>query len=142
MDGETNAVPKFRQYLLQQTSSMDQMRLYVCIADPASRQILRVKYIGPMMSFSLPEAQLDRESHLHLLYQSGAKAFLYCVVNPNGNITLRQTYLHTSTRPTLRKDEEFGIRIVGGIRRHGEGDIPSESSDTLLSTNAAPFFPK
>ena len=142
MDGETNAVPKFRQYILQQTSSMDQLRLYACVAETPSKQMLRVTYVGPMMSFSLPEAQLDKDSNLHLLYQSGAKAFIYTTINPNGNITLRHTYLYTATRPALRKDEEFGIRVIGGIRRHGAGDVPSENSDILLSTNAIPVNPK
>ena len=142
MDGETNTVPKFREYLLQQTTNMKQLRLYVCVTEPPPGQTLRVTYIGPMMSFSAPEAQLDKESNLHLLYQTGAKAFLYSIVNTDGNLTLRQTYLYTSTRPALRKDDEYGIRVIGGIRRHGAGDIPAEDSDMLLTTNAAPVYPK
>jgi hypothetical protein len=94
------------------------------------------------MSFSAPEAQLDKESNLHLLYQAGAKLFLYAVINPNGNMTLRQNYMYTASRPTLHKDDEFGIRVIGGIRKHSPTDIPTENSDMLLSTNSAPFFPK
>ena len=80
--------------------------------------------IGPLISFSSPEHQIDKSSNLHVLYQTGARIFNYSVVNVDGRLLVRQTYEYTDTRPGLRVDRDGRIFIGGGARRINSEDLP------------------
>jgi hypothetical protein len=96
--------------------------LYVQVTG-ASGKIYRVFPIGPMLSFGQPEAQVDKLSNLHVLYQDGPHSFNYTAVDPDGNIFVHQTYDYTS-RPRLRADSEGKLKVVGGTRRVDASDVP------------------
>jgi hypothetical protein len=121
--------PAVRQYALQQAINLKQMKLYVRVSDQSGSRVFRVFPIGPLISFSKPECQIDRTSNLHVLYQTGAKSFNYSVVNPNGVLLVRQTYEYTDTRPILKVDEMGRIYVSGGARRVASDDLPA-SVDT------------
>lgn len=121
-----SGAPEVRRYVLQQAPAQNRLVLYVRITDAGERRVFKVVPIGTLVSFSRPEVQLDRQSRLHLLFQTGARAFLYTLVDPSGLILLRQTYDYTQTRPMLKGDEQGEISVVGGARRLTAGDIPSE----------------
>src|SRR5436190_7521789 len=127
----SNRPPEVRKYALQQAIHLKQMKLYVRVTDQAESRVIGVFPIGPLISFSSPEHQIDKESNLHVLYQTGAKTFNYSVVNPNGRLLVRQTYEYTDTRPGLRVDREGRIFIGGGARRVSSDDLPTpEDSST------------
>ena len=127
------AAPEARKYALQQANYVKRLMLYVRLTDLAERKVFKVFPAGPLVSFSKPEAQIDRASNLHLLFQSGARSFLYEVINPDGEILLRQTHDYTTTRPVLRTTEEGKTLVAGGVRRATATDIPTPSRAT--STN-------
>ena len=77
-----------------------------------------------MIGFGQPEPQLDRQSRLHLLYQNAAKTFAYLLVNPDGEIMVRQTYEYSESRPRLRLDEGGLIVVTGGARKFTREDLP------------------
>lgn len=135
--GETNAVAQSRKYTLQQANYLKSMRLYLRVSDAADAQVYRVFPIGPMVSFSRPEVQIDRQSRLHILYQTGAKAFLYAVVGPEGDLRVRQTHEIAANRPKLALDSGGEIRVSGGVRRVTLGDLPGVAPDAT-PTNAPP----
>lgn len=121
--GATNPVPEMRRYVLQQANYLrKQLMLYLEITDRAGK-VHRVFPLGPMLSFGQPEAQVDKISNLHVLYQNGAHSFSYTVFDPDGDVLLRQTYDYT-TRPRLRRDEEGLLRVEGGARRVTANDVP------------------
>jgi len=120
----SNRPPEVRKYALQQAIHLKRMKLYVRVTDQAGSRVFRVFPIGPLISFSSPEHQIDKSSNLHVLYQTGAKSFNYSVINPDGNLLIRQTYEYTDTRPTLRIDREGRIYMGGGNRRNTSDDIP------------------
>jgi len=73
------------QYTLEQANYLKaQLRLYVQVSDAAEAQVYKVTALGPLVSFSHPEAQVDRQSRLNVLWQTGAQAFSYAIVNPDG----------------------------------------------------------
>jgi hypothetical protein len=82
----TNRPPEIRKYTLVKANYLlSQLRLYVQVSDPTDAQVYKVSAIGPLVSFSQPEAQVDQFSKLHVLYQSGASIFNYTVIDPTGN---------------------------------------------------------
>jgi hypothetical protein len=113
----TNAPPRVRKYALVEANYLrDQLRLYVQVSD-AGGGSLKVRAIGPMISFGQPEAQLDPASNLHVLYQNGASTFTYAVVDPDGDIIQQDVYDYVTTRPRLRQDDNGNISVYGGVRR-------------------------
>jgi hypothetical protein len=88
--------------------------------------------LGSLVSFSRPEAQIDKESNLHVLFQTGARSFNYSMVSPDGILRVRQTHDYTGTRPAL-KINDGRIRVSGGMRRSTSTDLPPPLA--ALSTN-------
>jgi hypothetical protein len=124
--GVTNQLPVVRKYILEEANYLrKQLRMYVLVSDQTGARVLKVSAIGPMVSFSRPEAQLDRASSLHVLYQSGAQSFIYSVVNPDGNIVQQEIYDYLGTRPRLAVDDAGNIVVQGGVRRVKPGEVPA-----------------
>ena len=125
--------PRVRKYTLMEANYLkDQLRLYVQVSDESSGNILRVKGIGPMISFSQPEAQLDRSSRLHVICQSGASAFTHSVISTDGKIVQQEVYDYVNTHPRLSQDSDGDIIVRGGARRVEPGEVPQiESPDQL-----------
>lgn len=123
--GDTNSAPEVRKYILQEANYLKKdLRLYLRLTDATETRIFRVLAIGPMVSFGKPEPQLDRYSNLHILYQRGRTTCSYTVVNPDGEILVRQTYEVAGSRPRLKLDDQGRIIVTGGVRRHATDDFP------------------
>ncbi len=103
-------LPEVRKYILQQATFRKDLTLYVRITDQEERQTYRVFATGRLVSFNHPQAQVDRESKLHLLFQTGARTFIYNVVAPAGDLLLGQIYDYTGG-PSMR------------LKVHGDGTI-------------------
>ena len=124
--GATNRSPEVRRYTLQQANNpRKQLRLYLRLTDEPEAKLLKVFPIGPMVGFSRPEPQVDQFSHLHLLYQDGARTFNYTVINPDGDIIVRQTYDYVGSRPRLQTDRDGKFTVTGGARRLTNSDLPA-----------------
>ena len=130
--------PEVRKYILQQANYLKRLMLYVRLSNATDTQAFRVLPIGPMVSFSRPEALLDKRSNLHVLSQSGAWSFIYVVISPHGTVLLRQRHEYTDTRPVLRSTEDGQVLVHGGIRRITMADIPPPAAETATNNVTAP----
>ena len=129
----TGEPPETRKYSLVQTSYKERLRLYVRVTDEPENVVYNVLQLGPAVSFSKPEHQLDRLSNLHLLFQEGAQTFNYSVVKPNGQLLVKQTYAYLrGSRPVLRGDKEGFIEVAAGQRVISKNDLPPP---VTVSTN-------
>lgn len=129
-----NQPPETRRYsLLQVTSLHSEIRVYVRVSDSAEARLMRVFPLGSMVSFGRPETQVDSRSQLHVLQQNDARAALYSVVGPEGELVKRQFYDFGETRPRLQADREGNITVVGGTRRVTPDDLPGEKPATKPS---------
>jgi len=116
--------PEVRKYILQQAQYQKRLMLYLRVTDPGERFSYRCVPVGPLVSFSRPEAQVDRASNLHLLFQNGARSFRYAVYNPSAELQVRQYHEYTQSRPALRMNDAGGIFVNGGARRILAEDVP------------------
>jgi hypothetical protein len=121
--GVTNQAPEIRKYTLQQANYLRKQLVLYCRLTDRSGKLNTVFPIGPMLSFGHPTPQVDRLSNLHVLYQNGPRSFNYTVINPDGEVTLRQTY-DMPPRPRLQADEDGNISVAGGRRRVKPDDVP------------------
>lgn len=121
-----NQPPHVRQYTLVEANYLkSQLRLYVQLSDQRDGNILGAHALGPMISFSQPEAQLDRASNLHVLWQSGASAFIHSVISPDGKVVQHEIFDYVKTRPRLSEDSDGNIFVQGGVRRVETDTIPA-----------------
>lgn len=121
----TNAAPEVRKYTLEKANYLkEQLRLYVQVSDGAVQRVYKVSALGPMVSFSRPEAQVDRMSRLNVLWQTGAAGFSYAIVNPNGSVEELDTYDNYYSRPRLTVDQNGGVVVVGGTKRPKAYELP------------------
>lgn len=108
--------PEVRKYILQQANYLrTQLRLYARITDVAEENTFKVVAVGPMISLSPPQAMLDSESRLHVLFQSGPRTSTYCVVTPEGEVQRRDSVEYGASRPRLTAAEDGSIGIRGGV---------------------------
>ncbi len=134
--------PETRKYILQQATYLKSMSLYLRVTDRAETRIFRVLRVGPVVSFSRPQTLLDKENNLHLLYEETARKFSYSVVNPDGELTTRETYDYVNAGPPrLQLDEAGKIVVAGGTRHKDASDMPQPAKTVTLSNDAAPIKP-
>ena len=135
--GVSNRPPEVRKYTLEEANYLhSQLRLYVRVTDEVGAIVFKVRAIGPMVSFSQPEEQLDRFSNLHVLYQSGASSFLYTIINPKGDLVRQEVYDYFDSRPRLRVGNDGSITVSGGVRRVKSQDIPPVRTPDQLGVPA------
>lgn len=128
---KAGTAPEVRRYILQQANYIKgQLRLYLRVTDAYGRA-LRVYNIGPMLSFSRPEPQVDKLSHLHVLYQKGPGSYSYTVFDLDGKILTHQTYEYLATRPRLKLDDDGNVTVTGGSRKVAANDIPPPTPEEL-----------
>lgn len=120
-----SGAPDTRRYILQQANYQNRLMLYLRLADLEDNKVFRVAPLGPLVSFSRPEAQVDRNSELNVLFQTGARSFAFYVIRPDGGVAIRQAYDYAGSRPVLRQTEEGRIFVGGGARRVTPNDIPA-----------------
>ncbi len=128
--GSTNTAPEVRKYTLQQANYIrGQLRLYLRVID-LNGKVVRVTPIGPVLSFSRPEAHVDPFSNLHVLYQDNPRLFSYTAYNPDGELLLRQTYEFDRSRPRLQLNNDNKVVVLGGTRRVTSHDFPTAPQET------------
>jgi hypothetical protein len=130
--GVTNVAPEIRNYSLIKVAYLDALKLYFRLTDAYGRT-LTVFPLSGMLSFSEPEAQLDRFNNFHVLTQTGARAFTYFVLTPDGHLVVRQTHDYGMRRPVLRTTDDGRIFVAGGQRRITEYDVPPPAAESARS---------
>ena len=122
----TNSAPEPRRYALLKANYLrEQLRLYMQVTSRDGARVFKVATLGPLVSFSLPEAKVDRVSRLHVLWQTGAQSFSYLSVSPEGLVGPRDTYDNFNSRPHLAVNENGDVVVLGGVRRAKPGDLPA-----------------
>ena len=76
-------------------------------------------------------------SRLHVLWQTGAQAFTYCVVNADGGLAQREIYDYFTTRPRLDINAGGDIIVTGGTKRLHAADYPAVKSPAELPPTSA-----
>jgi hypothetical protein len=136
--GVSNAPPELRKYTLVEANYLrSELRLYIRVTDAADVQVFKVAPLGQLVSFSHPEAQVDRTSRLHVLWQTGAQAFTYCLVNSDGVLVQQEVYDYFTTRPRLDVNADGNVIVAGGTKRLHPADYPAVKSPAELPPPSA-----
>lgn len=148
-DGNTSNPVEIRRYALQAATRMKERRLYARVTDDTESRIFKVVLLDRLLSFATPEQQIDAQSRLHVLFQTGGSVYTYCVINTDGELAIRQQHkIAPGTRPKLNKEDNGDITVRGGFRVPTSTDVPpyeepapaapKPPAETVESTNTAP----
>ena len=139
----TNGAPDVRKYTLEQANYLkNQLRLYVQVSDAAESVVYRVSGLGPMVSFSHPDSQVNRSGRLCTLWQTGSQTFSYAVVNPDGTVASTDYYDSFFSRPRLTITNDGDVAVVGGTRRPRPMELPIVKAPNELPALTRPVMPK
>ena len=134
----TNQPPEPRKYTLIKANYLrQQLRLYLQVGSSDGAQVYKVKALGPLVSFNLPEEEVDRFSQLHVLWQTGAQSFTYAVIGPDGSEVSRDIYDNFNSRPRLSVTSTGDVVVLGGVRRPRPGELPAVNSPATPATPPA-----
>lgn len=122
-----------RKFLLQQTTNLKDVRLYVRVTDEAETATVKVLLLGNTVSFSRPACAVDRKSQLHVLHQINADTYRYHLIGPDGALVFRHSYEFTERRPQLRVNEGGDVAVIGGARKRSANDLPQEPKTDVPS---------
>ncbi len=117
--------PEFRTYILQQALYLTEPQLYLRITDESGKNVYSVERLAPFIQVSRPEAQVDTLSRLHVFTQISMRDFVHIVIDPDGKIQQRDTYVIEGYRPTLKVSPSGGVYVAGGTRQLRRTDIPT-----------------
>ena len=123
--------PEVRRYTLQKARINGKLFLYMRVSDNNSPnfKVYNVMAVGTMIQMSRPDFdfEIDASGMVHVFFQSYAHNYLYCVINPAGELVGRRTYVvdNTKGRPRMLKTVRGGFEISGGQRIVSTWDFPA-----------------
>ena len=112
-----------RKYRIIQSRNLDVSLLFIKVTDTYDTTVYGINALGKLIYQSASEQMTDKNNRLHILHQSGSKAFTYTMVGYDGKILLRMIYEYSATRPRLRLSESGDVVVAGGIRVKKPYDI-------------------
>ena len=131
--GQDTGMPEMRRYSLVQTLHSKSIKLYLRLTDVRQTRIFAVYPLGAMASFGSPEPQLDKFNNLHVLFQTGPRVFVHCLINPDGVLIARESYDLVSTRPVLHPESDGRVTVLGGTRHPMASDLPPPADASSIS---------
>jgi hypothetical protein len=104
---------EYRTYALVTRHDGNDELLFVSVREEPARTMYSLVPLGTMLLTSVLQAKLDKQSHLHVLYQNGPRSFGYIQIDPQAKVMERAAYSDFVSHPELT-DNDGVITIVGG----------------------------
>jgi len=91
--------------------------LHVCVRDEPKGLVYGLIALGKLLPLVPPEARIDREGNLHVLYQGAPHSFGYVRVDPLAKVIDRMVYSDVASMPRLTVDGGT-VAVRGGTQTH------------------------
>lgn len=90
-------------------------QLYIRIIDENGNVFCTHQLGRLVLTYGLPDVELDADNNTHVLQNVAPKRFLYSVIGSSGEVRKREFYESAKTKPQLRRISQGGVEVVGGI---------------------------
>jgi hypothetical protein len=123
--------PEVRRYTLQKARINGKLFMYAKVSDNNNPnfKVYNVMALGTMIQMPRPDIgfEIDGSGVVHVFFQCHARNFIYCTIDPGGELLGRQMYAGDNVRgrPLMRKTIRGGIEISGGQRVVSVWDFPA-----------------
>jgi len=104
---------EYRTYALLAHRTERDERLYISVRDDPAQIVYGVVPLGMFLPIFQPYAQIDRDAHLHVIFQNGPRSFAYIEADPRAKIIQRAAFSDYMSRPRLLDDKGV-ITVTGG----------------------------
>ncbi len=105
----------YRQFSLISFQEIDHMNLYVRIRDVKSQRVIATYSLGRLVPHRDPAPVIDNENRLHVLFLTGPKTSLYCIVDSDGDLVKSAIYEDVpGALPRLMLSSLKRVRVDGG----------------------------
>ena len=88
-------------------------KMYLCVQDELHQLIYGMLPLGNYLPLVEPEMRTDRDGDVHVLFQSGPRAFVYAHVTAAGKALQRTVYSDMMSRPQLVAQNRI-VSVRGG----------------------------
>jgi hypothetical protein len=120
-----------RTYSLLSNRFPDHTSLYVRVADKDSGIVYATYSLGRTIAFDEPQAEIDRDSQLHVLHCAAPRMWAYSRVNLNGELVSHTSFTETKTRPRLVHTTDGNVAVRGGMMETQSAQAARESLPKL-----------
>lgn len=123
--------PEVRRYTLQKARINGKLFMYARVSDNNSPnfKVYNVMALGTMIQMPRRDLgfEIDASGIIHVFFQCHARNYLYCTINPGGELIGRQMYAGDNIRgrPLMRKTVRGGVEISGGQPIVSTWDFPA-----------------
>ena len=137
-----NQPPEIRKYTLVRKRNDGRIHLYLRVEEEMGKNVYGVLPLGGMVSFARPEFYLDKAGHAHALFQNGSRNYLYCRVDPKGELLKRETHeIYRGKRPVFGLNDQGDLEVNGGRRVDSPSDIPRTKKPRVRAIEPLPSRP-
>ena len=130
-----------RTYSLLMNRFPNYTGLYVRVEDKDTGIVYATEPLGHIISMEEPQAQLDRENQLHILYCSAPRSWAYTRIGFNGEVLARSSFLEAKTRPRLFHSGAGEVLVKGGLSQQPTPASAASNTAPKLS-DRPPAIPK
>jgi len=113
LPGLDAANEEYRVYTLVARREGDKDQLYVGVRGEPSRTLFSLVPLGPCLATTEVKARIDKEAHLHVLYQNGPRSYGYVHVDSSAKVVTRAAYSDYLSAPELQVRDNT-LQVVGG----------------------------
>lgn len=105
----------YRRFMLLSFQEDDHMSLFVRLKDERSNRVLATYALGRLVPHRDPQATIDAQSRLHVLFLTGPRFYRHSVIGPNGVREAEEIYqTHEGRHPQLVVSNAGNVRVAGG----------------------------
>lgn len=106
----------YRVYEVQTLQEVDRMRIYALVKGRSNGQILQCFTLGNAISVVNPQAAVDSQNQMHVLYMSGPQLLHHVIVRYDGSLVASDKYRVSDRYPRLVRNEAGEVGVIGGVR--------------------------
>jgi hypothetical protein len=105
----------YRKASLLSFQDDDKMDLYVRIRDESQQRVIATYSIGRLVLQRDPQAALDSDNRINVLFLTGPRMFRHVIVDPDGTKVADDLYeVKGASFPELRITDQGEVKVVGG----------------------------
>ena len=118
----------FRNYQLISYNDAETTQIYLRIRDEGSNSVLLTYSLGRAILHRNPQAAVDRDNNLHVIFMGTPNAYSHSIINSRGKMLERKVYTDKGGNPPrLMKANDGSVGVRGGTFK--DPDAPEPATD-------------
>jgi hypothetical protein len=123
-----------REFRMMNLTSNKETMIYVQVIDSKTGNPMQTLNLGKALLFRKPQAAIDKEQNMHVLYLATPEFFLYARMDRNGRFLGRDLYTPgAGGDPRLMTFADGSVKVASGIKYDADAAAKQKSNMRKLS---------